>query len=65
MYVLGHGEQGEWGMGRPFWFPTKMVEEGVAFQSFLTLLLPGTQGTWRYGCFSPTVRIQTLGQMHS
>lgn len=52
-------------MGRPFWFPTKMVEEGVAFQSFLTLLLPGTQGTRRCGCFSPTVRTQTLGQMHS
>lgn len=51
MYVWWCREQREWGTVRPFWFPTKMVEEGVDFQSLPVLLLPGKWGTWRCGCF--------------
>lgn len=43
--------EGQQGVGRTFWVPAKMVEEGVAFPSLPTLLLPGKQGTWKLWLF--------------
>lgn len=60
----GEGSKENRGVGRPFWIPAKMIEEGVAFPSLPTLPLPGKQGTWRLWLFSP-VGNQILEQMHS
>lgn len=52
MYVWA-GEGGRGASVRGLCFPAKMVEEGVAFQSLPTLLLPGKWGMRRSWLFSP------------